>query len=340
MKVLVAGCGSIGRRHAVNAAALAETAVFDLDLELGARCAADLGIRAFVGLDEALAWGPQAVVVATPHRSHLEVAGAALAADVDVLIEKPLSHSLAGVDDLLHAVATCKRRAFVVCNMRFHPGPETLRRHLHEVGRPLFATAHFGNFLPYMRPGSDYRQLYAARKADGGGVILDAIHEVDYLSWLFGPVGRVGCRATTIGDLDIDTEDYAELSLFHSGSMRSLVQLDYMRRRKSRGCEVVGDKGTLIWYSDGKNPEHCTVRIFDDAAGVWRDLLVMPTVDTARPYVRLMEEFLKEVAGDGSGLLLDARDAAHELGVALSAHASAASGGSERTIFAGERLEC
>lgn len=332
MKVLVAGCGSIGRRHAANAAALAETAVFDLHPEIGRRCAIELGVRSFDSLNAALTWGPQAVVVATPHRSHLEVAGEAIAAGADVLIEKPLSHSTDGVSAMAAALGVHGRKGFVVCNMRFHPGPEALRRYLALIGRPLYAAAHFGNYLPYMRPGADYRELYAARRADGGGVILDAIHEVDYLSWLFGTVASVGCRAAHLSELEIDTEDYAELSLFHRGGVRSLVQLDYLRRRKSRGCEIVGDGGTLSWHSDGKNPEYCAVRFFDDAAGVWRDLLVDPQADVARPYRQLMEEFLREVAGEGTGVLLGVPEAALELSVALAAHESAVAAGIERGI--------
>jgi predicted dehydrogenase len=332
MKVLVVGCGSIGRRHAANAARLAVTAVCDLDHDLVSRCAAEMGVRGFPHLEAALAWGPQAVVVATPHRTHLAIATAAVAAGARVLVEKPLSHSLEGVDAFLAAVAAQGRRAFTVCNMRFHPGPETLRKHLQDIGAVRYAVAHYGNYLPSMRPGSDYRQLYAARKQEGGGVILDAIHELDYLSWLFGPIDRVGCRAATLGELDIETEDYAELSLLHAGGVRSLVQLDYLRRQKSRGCEVVGEKGTLIWHSDGKNPERCQVRLFDAEENAWRNLFSIPAVDINLPYFRLMEEFLSEVAGEGSGLLLDAGTAAHELRVALAAHESAVAAGRELAL--------
>ena len=212
MKVLVIGCGSIGRRHAANAAALASTAVYDASAAAARDCAAATGATPFDTLDAALTWRPDAVVVATPHRSHLALATAAIPL-ADVLIEKPLSHSLEGVGDFLCAVERADRRAFIVCNMRFHPGPAALREALPRVGTPLFARAHVGNYLPSMRPGRDYRELYAARRAEGGGVVLDAVHEIDYLSWLFGPVARVACRAGKLSDLDIDVEDHALLTI-------------------------------------------------------------------------------------------------------------------------------
>lgn len=329
MRVLVVGCGSIGRRHAMNAAKLAETAVCDIDPGLTIKCASEIGVLGIPGLEKALAWKPQAVVVATPHRSHLAIAAAAVSAGAHVLVEKPISHTLDGVSTFLETAFTRERRVFVVCNMRFHPGPETIRQYLSDIGTVRYAMAHYGNYLPSMRPGTDYRRLYAARRNEGGGVILDAIHEVDYLSWFFGPVAKVGCRAETVGNLEIETEDYAELSMVHSGGVRSLVQLDYLRRQKSRGCEVVGDKGTLIWHSDGKNPEHCTVRLFDAEKNTWRNLLICSAIDAGLPYFRLMEAFLGEVTGKGSYNLLDVKSAAHELEVALVAHDSAASGGKE-----------
>ena len=82
----------------------------------------------------------------------------------------------------------------VVCNMRFHPAVAALRHALPMIGKPLFAQAHYGNYLPDMRPGADYRTLYCASAAAGGGVILDAIHEIDYLIWLFGAVAARDAR--------------------------------------------------------------------------------------------------------------------------------------------------
>ncbi|OGA26198.1 MAG: hypothetical protein A3I02_10240 [Betaproteobacteria bacterium RIFCSPLOWO2_02_FULL_67_26] len=323
MKVLIVGCGSIGRRHAANAARLAETAVHDITAETARDCARASGARAFERLDEALAWRPSVVVVATPHRSHLAVARQAIAAGAHVLIEKPLSDTLEGVADFLVAVDASGRRAYVVCNMRFHPGPAALKRHIGRVGRPLFARAHVGNYLPAMRPDRDYRTLYAARRAEGGGVVLDAIHEIDTLTWLLGEVESVSCQAARLGGLEIDVEDYALLALTHGGGARSSATLDYLRRRKSRGCEIVGADGVLVWLSEGKDPERCSVRLYRDSADGGEALVEVPAIDTAQPYRDLMAAVLAEIERPGSTALLGARAAAADLAVALAAHQSA-----------------
>ena len=332
MKVLVVGCGSIGRRHAANAAILATVGVFDATPDATNACAAAVGARSFARIEDALDWQPRAVVIATPHRSHLELARRAIAAGADVLIEKPLSHSLEGVADFLHAAEAKGRRAYVVCNMRFHPGPATLRQALHRIGRPLFARAHFGNYLPSMRAGRDYRELYAARRSEGGGVVLDAVHEIDYLTWLFGAVESVMCRASKLSDLDVDVEDHALLSLRHASGVETSIELDYLRQRKSRGCEIVGSQGVLVWESDGKDPERCVVRFFPSGGSAWEEIANIPQVDTGAPYRDLMRAFLEEIERPGTTVVSSARSAAAVLAVALGALTSARENGAARPL--------
>ena len=322
-RVLVIGCGSIGRRHAANAARLAQVAVTDIVPERAAETAKALGLAYHASLDEALAAKPNAVVVATPHTTHIPLARAVLAAGADVLVEKPLAANLDGLSAFLAEAESCRRRVRVVCNMRFHPAVAALRRALPSVGKPLFARAQYGNYLPDMRPGADYRMLYCANAAAGGGVILDAIHEIDYLSWLFGPVESVSAEAGRIGSLEIDVEDYAALVLTHHGGMRSEIHLDYLQRSKRRGCEIVGTEGTLIWTSEGKAPEQCLVRFRPPGNHSWETILDDKDLDVALPYAELMNQFLGD-SGANDGDLLDGRGGAADLAVAVAAHRSAA----------------
>src|SRR5262245_25798993 len=108
MKLLVVGCGSIGQRHAQHASGLAETAVFDTE---SSRIPA--GMKSFASLEEALAWGPDAVIIATPHYSHIEVAKKAVEAGAHVLIEKPISNTDKGVDAFLKLAAKKGNKVFV-----------------------------------------------------------------------------------------------------------------------------------------------------------------------------------------------------------------------------------
>ena len=325
MRLLIVGCGSIGRRHAANAAGLAEVGLLDAEPGRASALAEETGAQAFPALEAALAWAPQAALVAAPNDQHLPLARTLVEAGLHVLIEKPISHSLEGVDALLTMAEAHGCRLFVACNMRYHAGPAALREALTRIGKPLFARAHFGHYLPNMRPGRDYRELYCAQRARGGGAILDSIHELDYLAWLLGPVTEVACSAATLSDLDIDVEDYAAIVLRHRSDARSELHLDYLQHHKRRGCEIVGSEGSLIWQSEGKAPERCSVRLYSEGAST--DLAASAAVDGNAAYVEMLRDFLEVVRGDReSERLLTARQARNDLAVALAALAAAESG--------------
>ena len=322
MKILVVGCGSIGRRHISNLVNMSETAVVDAVSQKAEKCAEEFGIRHFHDLTSALEWLPDGVVISTPHTTHLSVGNEIIKSIAFVLIEKPLSNSLEGVDSFLSAARQYGSSVYVVCNMRFHSGVKALHDNLPRIGKPLFARAYYGNFLPDMRPDADYRTLYCSSREQGGGVILDAIHELDYLSWFFGPVNRVTCEAGQLGDLDIDVEDYACLGLAHRNEVRSEIHLDYLQRVKRRGCEIVGSTGMLLWESEGKQPEKCHVRLYEINKRTWVDIYKNEDTDINLPYRTMMEGFVSIITGK-SGYLLTADQAASTLSVALAAHTSA-----------------
>ena len=320
MKILIVGYGSIGRRHTKNFSRFADVAVFDENLNVLESL--NPQVRTFDNLDTALDWRPDGVVIATPHHTHIPLAEKAIHSNAHVLIEKPISHSIEGVKILLSEAEHRKLQIFVVCNMRYHAGVATLQQHLGSIGKPLFARAHVGNYLPNMRPDKDYRSLYCAHRGQGGGVILDAIHEIDYLMWFFGSIREVSCKAEKLSDMDIDVEDFAYLCLKHHSLTISEVQMDYLRPFKRRGCEIVGTKGMLLWQSEGKNPEACTVRLFRKETNTWETLFKDTNMDGNIPYVRLSQQFIEAIKNSHSSLLTG-ETAFSELHIALAAHKSA-----------------
>lgn len=316
MKILVIGCGSIGRRHAANAAALVEAAVMDCDRDRAEQAAAAWGGQVFTRLEEALAWGPTACVIATPHDSHVEIGLAAVAAGAHLLVEKPLALDPVAATSLVEAAQAAERQLRVVCNMRFHPGPAKLAQALERVGPVRFARAHYGSYLPAMRPGQDYRQIYAAHAAQGGGVILDSVHEIDYLGWLLGPVRAAGGAAARLSELEIDVEDYAEIHLCHQQGARSQIHLDYLQHYKRRGCEIVGDKGTLIWRSEGKKPEHLQI-LFLGETGAREVIHTEEAVDPMAPYQAMMQSFVTGLENGDLSALQSGPQAIDALTIAL-----------------------
>src|SRR2546430_13059601 len=98
----------MGRRHAENAAwhipGARLVAVFDADRTVASRVGQELGAPACASLDELLENDEvRVVVVASPSRFHADQAVAALTRGKDVLLEKPMAHSLADCDRVIHA---------------------------------------------------------------------------------------------------------------------------------------------------------------------------------------------------------------------------------------------
>src|SRR2546426_614100 len=216
MQILVVGCGSIGVRHIRNLRALgvADIAVVDPLTDRVDQAVGMVGARPYRHLDEGLARKPDAVLVCTPPYLHLDGARSGLLAGAHVFIEKPFSHSLEGVDELLALAEQHHRFICVGYNLRFHPGVQKLKMMLDSgaIGRLLVVKAEFGQYLPDWRPTQDYRESYTARAELGGGIILDASHEIDYVRWLGGEAVSVYAESGKLSQLEMKAEDTAAMT--------------------------------------------------------------------------------------------------------------------------------
>src|SRR5439155_14868777 len=105
-----------------------------------------------------------------------------------LFVEKPLSHSLQEVAELLSVVREKSLIGLVGYQLRFHPCIARLQAIVAEglLGNIVAGRVESGEYLPGWHPYEDYRESYAARAELGGGVILSHIHEFDYLYGFFG----------------------------------------------------------------------------------------------------------------------------------------------------------
>ncbi|RIK28994.1 MAG: hypothetical protein DCC56_14115 [Anaerolineae bacterium] len=251
MKFLIAGLGSIGRRHMRNLIACGETDIVLFRTRKSTMPEDDLaGFPQETDLQTALEkHKPDAVIVSNPTALHLDVAIPAAQAGCSLLLEKPLSHSMDRIDKLESALKNGGGRVVVGFQFRFHPGLVKAKQLIvgGEIGRVISAHVHFGEYLPAWHPWEDYRQGYAARADMGGGVVLTQCHSLDYLPWLVGGVESVWGFTAKLSDLEVDVEDTAKIGLrFTNGALGS-IHLDYNQQPPSHYFEVVGTKGSLQW---------------------------------------------------------------------------------------------
>ncbi|MGH7722072.1 MAG: Gfo/Idh/MocA family protein [Candidatus Dormibacteria bacterium] len=246
MRALVLGCGSVGSRHARNLVSLGlELVVADVDEEASRTLAGATGATA---VTPGTAPHCELVVVATPSAHHVDDLRWALDRGADVFVEKPLAASRDGVATARALARQHPDRIVMVgCNLRFSEGFAALSANLTAIGRPAALLVDYGWWLPAWRPAVDYRTTYSARRALGGGIVLDAIHEIDYTVALAGPVEDVQGSCVTTGILEIDVEDVADITLRHRGGAQSHLHLDCLRRRYSRRCTVIGSEAEITW---------------------------------------------------------------------------------------------
>jgi predicted dehydrogenase len=255
------------------------------------------GVPVETDLRRALGHKPEAVIVANPTALHLEVAIPAAEAGCHLLIEKPVSHSLEGIEKLQAALKRGGGKAQVGFHFRFHPGLLRIRSLLAEqaIGTPVSARAAWGEYLPGWHPWEDHRRSYAARPELGGGVVLTLCHPLDYLHWLLGDVRALWAFTGRQG-LGLEVEDSAEIGLrFTSGALGS-VHLDYLRRPGQHTLEIVGSEGTLAWdNADG------TARLSrpgpDGKAGEWQAFPAPAGFERNTLFLDEMRNFIEVIRG-------------------------------------------
>ena len=267
-RVLVLGLGSIGRRHVNNLRQLGVTRFISVRSGLGRSAETLPDVREVPDLAGALAMRPDFAVICNPTRLHVPTARDVARAGCPFLLEKPISDSMEGVDELAALVRERQLWTVVGFNLRFHPALRAAKELIQSgrIGRPLHIRAEVGQFLPDWHPDENYRLGYSAQSGLGGGVVLDLIHEMDYATWLAGgrPPRSVVCVADRVSSLEIDTEDVAELIVRWDDGIVGSIHMNYLDRTPHRAFRVIGEAGTLA--GDLLTNE---LRYFDAATKSW-----------------------------------------------------------------------
>ncbi|MDE3179630.1 MAG: Gfo/Idh/MocA family oxidoreductase [Acidobacteriota bacterium] len=208
IRVAVIGAGEHGSRHARHYASIpgAELAgVYDIRAGRGQALAAELGVKAFNSLDEV--WKvAEAASLVIPTTDHAAVAREALVNGVDLLVEKPISRTVAEAEELIR-VASERNRILQVGHVeRFNPGVVAAKAITHG---PLFFEVH--------RLG-----VFSARSLDVDVVYDLMIHDLDLVLWLVGSQVRE-VRAVGLPVLS-DKVDIANARVeFENGAVANLT---------------------------------------------------------------------------------------------------------------------
>jgi len=271
-KVLIVGFGSIGKRHLSILRKYhpnIEITILTRSLE-GKKNFEDNNLCFTTSLKVAIDLKPDAAIIANPSTKHLKISKSLCKHGIHLLIEKPIAAETNGVQSLINY---CKLNSIILMtgyNFRFLPSLIEFRKLIRnqEIGNTLSVRAEVGQYLPNWRPDSDYRKNVSAQKKLGGGVILELSHEIDYLSWIFGPITWVKSHASKQSNLEIDVEDTVNIIFGCKKSKKyeltGSLCMDFIRHDTSRFCLAIGEKGSLLW--NGISGE---VKLFSQNSDNW-----------------------------------------------------------------------
>ena len=290
-KILIVGVGSIGTRHIRNLLLLGYRDIVLSDpSQEGLGEASRLGIfKIYADLQKALATEkPDVVLLCTPTHLHVPFALLALEYNAHVFIEKPISHTLQGIESLRRQAKKKRKVVMVACNYRFSKGFQKLQGVLQKrtFGVPLVVRVALGYHLPTARKGVSYKTTYAASRKMGGGVVLDSgSHVVDYLSVLFGKAELSQVFKSSLHSIGIQSEEAATLMIRHKSGVLSTVALDYVSKKPMHRIEIVTDRGVLTL---NMKEDYLT---FED--GTSKKTIYKGNADANAMYLTELKHFLK-----------------------------------------------
>lgn len=301
MKFLVVGTGSIGRRHVKTVRKNLPGAWVGLvhhrpraevDEALASECD-----ELFSDLGAALSTEPDVAIVANATSAHVRTAQACADAGVHLLVEKPISHTLDGVDALVSSCESNGLQLMVGYCLRHHEPLRTFRELIRSggVGQPFALRAEVGQHLTTWRPDADYRSTITARPELGGGALLELSHEIDYALWILGEVQAAVGFTANLGVLGLDVDEVAEIALrFSSGALGS-IHMDLLRSPSTRHCVVAGTEGVAVWDSHDDS-----IRSYDRAADRWSQVRRSGPVDRQRMYDKQLLHFVACIEGEAA----------------------------------------
>jgi len=278
--VLVVGMGSIGRRHTriLRELGVSDIRACDTSAERLDAARQDFGIaETYASFEEALRSRPQAVFVCSPTALHVEQALAALAAGADVFIEKPLSTSLGGIEQLEAAARTPPsailpplqrggRGGVVMVGhcFRFHEGLLRAKKMIEQgrIGRLVSIRCMVGEYIPDVMPS--YKTMYISQYSGA----YELMHEIDLALWFANQApDRVIAIDGSASDVGMRSPDLVEAVIRFGERLVASVHLDFFQRARRRQTELMGTQGTII--VEFARWDRCVLSVYEASTGEW-----------------------------------------------------------------------
>jgi len=247
---IIGSTGAIGKTHIEAIDGLSSCRLVGLNarrLEPLSQQASKLGVRAYSTLDQVLGESEvHAVIIATPHPSHKDIALEAIEAGKHVLIEKPMSATPSEADEIIKAARNCNVTLGVLFNNRFRRQAQLMRE---LIDKNAVGKVYRANMVTAMFRSQDYYDRIDWRgtwEYEGGGALINqGIHAIDMFQWLVGmPQSVFGVLRTLKHRIEV--EDYVSAILEYEGGAVGTIQCDTVQAPNKQRIEIYGENGALV----------------------------------------------------------------------------------------------
>ena len=268
LKVLLAGCGSIGKRHAriITSLGVKEIFVFDKNQKQTEDLIKELpNLKKVETYEEGIEYS-DAVFIMTPSKLHIPMAIQAIQAGCHVFIEKPIAVTMEGVAELEKLANANSKKVMVGLCMRYHEGIKKAKEILDsgKIGRLVSVRSLVGEHFPSVHP--EYKSMYYAQYSGA----FELMHDLDLALWFSGqPVKKVHSVYGSFSDIDIEAPDVVEFLLQFEDRCTATVHLDFFQLPRRRNMELIGTNGVLI--IDFTSWEQYTISIFNPEKNEWEN---------------------------------------------------------------------
>ena len=273
-KILIIGFGSIGKRHTNNLLRITSSQLIIFSKRKNIRSKDFFNysknknrIQIISDFDKCLEENPSIAFITNETSIHVDFALKLVQKKIDLFIEKPLSNSMKNLSRLNSIVHKNKIIVMVGCNFRFYPPISKIKELVDKrsVGKIISVQSENGSYLPDWHPNEDYSKGYAARNDLGGGVTLTQIHELDYLTWIFGTVVSFYSVVGKFSQLHVTADDMCVCILQLRNNIIVELHLDYFSKPYYKRIKIKGTDGILYWNSDENK-----VKLYDNKSCRWK----------------------------------------------------------------------
>lgn len=188
--------------------------------------------------------------ITNPTSFHVNTCLKLVKLNLNLFIEKPLSHNLKNISKLRKLIKKKK----IKCEIGFQAKYDDLLIKIKKIikskkyGKVLKCNIEHCHYLPNHHKYEDYKISYASNKYLGGGVLLCFSHEIDYAQYLFGTPKKIVPIEISSGKyLNIDVEVSAQFSLFYENYFPVTFNLDFIKKNPTRTCEIQFEKAFVKW---------------------------------------------------------------------------------------------